>query len=223
MSDDQLLVEKSGSKLIISLNRPQVVNALTEGMLVGINAALDEAEKDDSVLVVVLRGNGGKGFCSGLDRKDMARMSEEGRGREIFGLIYGTAKRIDAFDKPVVSIIHGHTIAAGGQLATAADLIVAGENLKLVEPEMRSTGFNDESWPVRLGRTLGPVRAKRYVLLAEPVSGQEALQLGLVSLCVPNDELEETGLRLADQIAGYLPNVVRSTLKLIDSGAGSKS
>jgi enoyl-CoA hydratase/carnithine racemase len=215
-------VEGAGEKMILTLNRPERVNALTEGVLKAIGDALDEAERDENVRVIVLRGAGPKGFCSGLDRADMARLADEGRRMDIFTLIYGLAKRIDAFPKPVISLVHGHCIAAGGQLATAADLVIAAEDAKIVEPEMRMGGFNDESWARRLGRTLGPVRAKRYVLLAEPLSGREALDLGMVSLVVPEADLWATGDRLADQIAGYLPHVVTKTLQLIDEGAGAK-
>jgi enoyl-CoA hydratase/carnithine racemase len=215
-------VEGAGEKLILTLNRPERVNALTEGLLKAINAALDEAERDENVRVVVLRGAGPKGFCSGLDRADMARLREADRPMDIFTLIYGLAKRIDAFPKPVISLVHGHCIAAGGQLATAADLIIAAEDAKIVEPEMRMGGFNDESWARRLGRTLGPIRAKRYVLLAEPLSGQEAYDLGMVSMVVPEADLWATGDRIADQLASYLPNVVTKTLRLIDEGSGAK-
>lgn len=222
-----ILVERfpgatGGEKMVITLNRPERVNALTEGMLAGLHAALDAAEGDPAVRVVVLRGAGPKGFCSGLDRAEMARLADDGRRMDIFigpHGIYPTAKRVDAFPKPVISLVHGHCIAAGGQLATAADLIIAAEGARIVEPEMRMTGFNDDSWAMRLGRVLGPVRAKRYVLLAEPVSGREAYELGLVSLVVPDDELWAVGDRLADQIAGYRPEVVAKTLALIDRGA----
>ncbi|GIW06798.1 MAG: enoyl-CoA hydratase [Dehalococcoidia bacterium] len=220
---ERIAVESGGEKMVITLNRPERVNALTESVLQGLHAALDEAERDEAVRVIVLRGAGPKGFCSGLDRADMARLADEGRRMDIFTGpfgIYPTAKRIDAFPKPVISLVHGHCIAAGGQLASAADLIIAAEGAKIVEPEMRMGGFNDESWAMRLGRILGPVRAKRYVLLAEPISGREAYELGLVSLVVPDEELWATGDRLADQIAGYLPHVVSKTLALIDRGSG---
>jgi enoyl-CoA hydratase/carnithine racemase len=221
---ERLAVASGGEKMVITLNRPERVNALTEAMLRGLHAALDEAEADEAVRVVVLRGAGPKGFCSGLDRAEMARLAEEGRRMDIFTGpvgIYPTAKRVDAFPKPVISLVHGHCIAAGGQLASAADLIVAAEGARIVEPEMRMGGFNDESWAMRLGRILGPVRAKRYVLLAEPLSGREAYEIGLVSLVVPDDDLWATGDRLADQLAGYLPQVVSKTIALIDRGAGA--
>lgn len=217
-------VEGAGEKMTITLNRPERVNALTEGVFLALHAALDEAEHDEAVRVVILRGAGPKGFCSGLDRADMARLAEEGRRLDLFTGpqgVYSTAKRIDAFPKPVISLVHGHAIAAGVQLATAADLIIAAENSKIVEPEMRMGGFNDESWALRLSRTIGPVRAKRYILLAEPLSGREAYELGLVSLVVPDDELWATGDKIANQIAEYIPQVVSKTMAMIDRGAAS--
>src|SRR5262245_28245124 len=110
---DRVPFEGEGAKLVITLNRPERVNAFTEPMFQALNAALDEAERDAEIRVVVLGGNGEKGFCSGLDRGDLARLTEEGRQKQVYNWIYGTAKRIDAFPKPVIAKVHGHCIAAG--------------------------------------------------------------------------------------------------------------
>lgn len=220
MAEDLVLIEKSGSKLTITLNRPEAINALTVEMFDAINKGLDQAQADDEVRVVVLKGAGTRGFSSGLDRKEMEKLRGEG-SLAIYHGVYGTAKRIDTFPKPVIALIQGHCIAAAGQLATAADFIIAGESLKILEPELRMGGFNDESWPLRLGQTLGPIRAKAYVLMGVPLSAEEALRVGLVSLVVPDSELEATGDKWAEQFATYQPNVVTKTLEAIDRGSSS--
>lgn len=220
MSDEPVIVERSGQRVTISLNRPQVINALNIDMLRMIDKALDDAERDEDVRVIVLRGNGDRGFCSGLDTKMLAKYREEGAEEAplTFVRLYALAKRIDAFPKPVISLAHGHCIAAGAQLATAADIVIAADNLKMMENELRSGGFNDESWAMRLGRNLGKLRAKRFVLLIETIGAELAENMGLVSLVVPTAELDATGDRVAEQICSYMPRVVISTLAMIDRG-----
>jgi enoyl-CoA hydratase len=221
MSDEPVLVERKGPKLYITLNRPQAINALTLEMLRIIDRALDEAERDEEVRVVILRGAGDRGFCSGLDTKVLAELRERGaeEGPLTFVRLYAVAKRLDSFPKPVITLVHGHCIAAGAQLATAGDIVLAGESLKLLENELRSTGFNDESWAIRLGRNLGKLRANRFLLLMERLDGPTAQQLGLVTLVVPDDQLAAKGEEIADQIASYLPEVVSRSLLLVEQGA----
>src|SRR5262245_26913584 len=108
MDNAPVLVERTGAKLTITLNRPEVVNALNIEMFELINAALDEAERDEGINVVVFQGNGEKGFCSGLD----VRIREQNPIADLLGYIYPLGARIDAFPKPVISLIFGHVIAA---------------------------------------------------------------------------------------------------------------
>jgi enoyl-CoA hydratase/carnithine racemase len=217
---DRVPFDGEGSKLVITLNRPERVNAFTEEMFTRLNAALDEAERDDDIRVVMIGGNGEKGFCSGLDRNDLARLTEGGRQKLIYGWIYGTAKRIDAFPKPVIAKVHGHCIAAGAHLAFASDLIIAGESARFFEPGVRGTGFDDEEWGKRYGRILGPVRAMRYLLTVEPLTGREAYEIGLASMVVPDDQLDGTADRIAATLGSCTPAVVRRMMELISRGAG---
>ena len=219
MPVDSVIVEKSGSKVTLTLNRPEAINALSLALLQSLDSALDEVEKDDQIKVIVLRGNGPRGFSSGLDRKEGS--VREGEGREaFFKVFYGLMCRIDTFPKAVISLIHGHCIAAGAQLATAADIVIAADNLQLLEPELRGGAFAQEDWPRRLSRMLGPIKAKYYLFAGEPFTAQQALDLGLVSKVVPADELDATGDRLADQIAAYSPIGVPRVLRLVDEESG---
>ncbi|MCS7003399.1 MAG: enoyl-CoA hydratase/isomerase family protein [Dehalococcoidia bacterium] len=219
---DAVLIDQTGPKLYITLNRPEAINALTLDMLRAIDHALDRAEKDQSIRVLILRANGPKGFCAGLDVKLLQQLRASGSEdfTTIFRRLYTIVKRVDTFPKPVISLLDGHCIAAGAQLGTAADIVIVADTLKLVENEMRSGGFMDEQWPVSLGRALGKVRAKRFVLLMETLDGPSAVQLGLATLCVPASELAATGERVADQIASYDPQTVTAVLEQIDRGAG---
>lgn len=210
MSDAPVLVERSGGKLTITLNRPEVVNALNPEMFHLINGALDEAEKNDEITAVVMQANGEKGFCAGLDRNAISGPVP------LMDYIYPLGRRVDRFPKPVISLIFGHVIAAGCQLATAGDLIIAGEGLKIRDFELRSTKFGDDDYPARLLGRMGSLRLKTFLLTIDTFSAQQAQELGLVSMVVPDDQLREVGHRYADQIAGFKPAGVQYTLGLID-------
>ncbi|MFN8533239.1 MAG: enoyl-CoA hydratase/isomerase family protein [Dehalococcoidia bacterium] len=213
-------VEDAGDILFLALNRPEKINALTQAMLNRMNAALDEAERDDSIRVVVVYGRGPRGFCSGLDRAEMNDYAAPTpQTRANVAEMYRTAKRLDLFPKPVVSLVHGHCIGAGTQIAMAADVIIAAKGARISEPEMRMGGFADDDWLRRIGHLLGAVRAKRYLLLKEPLSGQEAESLGMVSLLAADDDLLATGRRVASEIAQMRPAIVERSLRLIDDGA----
>lgn len=218
---EPVLSEKRDGKLIITLNRPEAINALNLDLLRSLNTVVDGAIVDDEVKVVLIQAAGTRGFCAGLDTKQLAQFREkqDGSDREFFTLLYSICKKIDTMPKLVVSAGTGHAIAAGAQILTSADVIIAGEGLKMLENEMRGTGFNDESWPIRLSKQVGPVRAKAYVFLMETLNGREAFELGLVSKVVPDDQLAEYAERVSTQMVAYQKTPVVKTLWLIDQGA----
>lgn len=225
VAESQLIVEREsvaggGETLTIALNRPDKVNAMTEPMLAAMDAALDEAERDDNVRVVLLRGTGSRGFCAGLDRAEMDRYAEQGvRPAGNVAEMYRIAKRIDVFPKPVVSLVHGHCIGAGTQIAAAADIVIVAEGAQISEPEPRMGGFADDEWLRRIGHVMGPMRSKSYLLVGIPLSGREAVEAGLASMVVPDADLLDAGRRVAERLAELQPAIVARTLRLIDEGA----
>lgn len=227
VEDSNVLVEQSGASLTITLNRPQAINALSYGMLQAIDAALEGAEKNDEVRTVILRGAGERGFCAGMDNKD-ASVDLDTREAAIHNL----TRRIAAFPKPVISLIFGHVIAGGARIALAADIIVAGESLRLREghvlpsqhfPVPGGSPIQDDGYVIRLSRQAGRVSAKLFAIADELFTAQQALSLGLVSMVVPDADLGATGDRLAAGIAKYPPKAVSYTLALIDGAADEQA
>lgn len=225
MAESELIVERAslaagGESLTIALNRPDKVNAMTESMLAAMDAALDEAERDDEVRVVLLRGTGSRGFCAGLDRPEMDRYFDQGiRPAANVAEMYRLAKRIDVLPKPVISLVHGHCIGAGTQIAAAADIVIAAEGARISEPEPRMGGFADDEWLRRIGHVMGPMRAKSYLLIGTPLSGREAVEAGIASMVVPDADLLDAGQRVAERLADAQPVIVARTLRLVDEGA----
>jgi enoyl-CoA hydratase/carnithine racemase len=213
-------VEGGGDKLVVIFNRPEKINSLTRAMIDDLNRALDDAEKEPDIRVVLLYAAGTKGFCAGLDRAEMNNYAGSNeQSRALVAYMYATAKRMDVFKKPVITLVQGHCVGAGTQIAMAADLVIAGYGAKISEPEFRMGGFADDEWLRRIGHVLGPMRAKTYVLLTQVLNGQEAAALGMVSMAVPDDELVAKGHEIADNLAKHPLEKMERTLRLIDEGA----
>jgi enoyl-CoA hydratase len=199
-----LIYETKDKVGYVTLNRPERHNALSSQLLDDIAAVLDYAENDKSVNVIVMKG-AGKSFCSGFDNNDSYyRTPPEGgwtykNSHDILNKhVYELYTRLWGFPKPTIAQIHGHCIDAGCYLQLLCDISVAAEDAKLGHPAQRWGGSQSMPlWQFYLG-----VKKARYLLMSgRMISGKEADQMGLVSLSVPRDKLEEEVNTLAAEIA----------------------
>lgn len=223
-----ILYETAGPVATITLNRPEVANAQDTQMIDELDAALDRADADDAIRVVVLAANG-KHFSAGHDLKALVgdvepdrwrlmRETPEGKYHHEKVMYFDRCLRIRDFRKPTIAAVHGKCIAAGVMLACMADLIVASEDASFQNPVLRMTGaaveILVEPWEM-------PARkAKEFLLAAETFSAAEALRLGMVNRVVPRAELAAAVQELAERIALVPPAtaqvVKRSINKTLD-------
>jgi len=208
MEFETVIYETKNKIGYITLNRPERHNALSSQLLDDIDAVLNHAEADRSVNVIVLKG-AGKSFCSGFDNDDSYyRTPPEGgwnyrNSYEILNKhVYEKYPRIWGFPKPTIAQIHGHCIDAGCYLQLLCDISVAAEDAILGHPAQRWGGAQSMPlWQLYLG-----VKKARYLLMSgRRISGKEAEQMGLVSISVPRDKLEEEVNKLAAEIAEIPP------------------
>lgn len=180
----------------ITMNRPDKRNALNHGLIDDLDAAFQEAEKDRSVRAVVLAANGGS-FCAGYDLKGSyyTRPPEED-GRWTAGNALMTLRGIEQFyqriwncPKPTIARVHGHALAAGCYLQLLCDISVAAEDAQLGHPAVKMGGVSSMPlWQIALG-----MKKARYLLLTgRIIDGREAERIGLVSMAVPEAELDAT-------------------------------
>jgi 2-(1,2-epoxy-1,2-dihydrophenyl)acetyl-CoA isomerase len=213
----ELLSHLDAGVLTLTLNRPEVRNALTAGMLTALAQALDEAERSSDVRVVVLAG-AGQSFCAGGDVKGFAR------GESIFGPMSdpdirasrqvtaqrATSVRLWHFPKPTLALLNGPAVGAGLALALACDLRYA-----CAEATLR-TGFinvglaGDFGCSWFLNQLVGPARAKELLYLSPPLSAAEARHWGLVSEVFASDVLAAQGRDLARRLAGSSQPALRA-------------
>jgi enoyl-CoA hydratase len=208
---ESIIYEKDRGRARITLNRPEKLNALSVALQRELNAALREADNDNDVHCVVLKG-AGRAFSAGYDLTAGGRPSEADetyanvyRGRvtledDIWQLEQGQQLRMVIFDmhKPVIGQVHGYCLAGGTDLVFLCDMVIAAEDAVIGFPPVRSMGSPVAHMWTYLA---GPQWAKRLLLTGDSVSGSEAANIGLVMQAVPSAELEQTVESLADKMA----------------------
>jgi 2-(1,2-epoxy-1,2-dihydrophenyl)acetyl-CoA isomerase len=201
MNFSTLLTPMTGGVLTITMNRPDVYNALNEQMKADLNEAFREAEKDPAVRCVVLRGTGDKAFCAGQDLKEHGttkRSLKESLERSYNPLI----RRMRTMEKPVIGMINGVAAGAGCSLALACDMRVMSSGAKLIEVFVRIALVPDSGSHWFLPRLVGMGRAFEYAATGRDCGAEEAERVGLVNRVVSPDDLEKATMELAQTLAG---------------------
>ena len=197
---DTLLYDLQNSILTITMNRPEVYNALNEMMKKELNDAFREAEKDPAVRCVVLRGAGEKAFCSGQDLKEhqgQKRSLKESLQKGYNPLI----RKMRGIEKPVIGMINGVAAGAGLSIALACDLRIMADTAKLIEVFVRIALIPDSGSHWMLPRLVGMAKAFEYSALGDDIPAAEAERVGLVNRVVPAPELEKETMALAHRLA----------------------
>jgi enoyl-CoA hydratase/carnithine racemase len=227
MADESAVTyEVTGAIARITLNRPRSRNALSAEVTSGLLAALDRAECDDAVRVVVLTGAGDRAFCAGGDLSALGALGgahrsaggqAAGRAAAAGGNAGGAAaagrsarlfQAMREFSKPLIARLAGHALGGGLGLAVSCDIAIAADDVKLATPEI-----NVGLWPMMimavLGRNMAPKQAFKLYYTGEPVPAAEAVRIGLLTEAVPRDRLDERVDELAGVIAAKSPVATR--------------
>ena len=207
MSDTTLLVDVADGVARVTLNRPEVRNALNATLLGGIEAALHRLEDDPAARVIVLRGAGDRAFCAGADLRHVGDRGTTLQARESFGGLARVLERMARMRTPIVAQVHGYALAGGCGLAAGADIVVAADDAVFGLPEIK-VGLLPLIVMAPILRTVGRKRGMLMILSGEPVTAREALEMGLVSRVVPRAELEAAVGALARTLAGYSPTAL---------------
>jgi len=210
---ESVAVERRGFTQVITINRPEVKNALDGAAARALAAAADELDADDDLRVGVLTGAGGT-FCAGMDLKAYLRGDKpniEGRG---FGGITTTPPR-----KPLIAAVEGWALAGGFELMLACDLVVAGEGSKFGVPEVKRALVAGGGAAILLPRRIPYAAAMELLLTGEAIDAVRAAQLGLVNRLVPDGTALDGALRLAEAIAANGPLAVAVTKQIARSQA----
>jgi enoyl-CoA hydratase/carnithine racemase len=204
---ETLLVEAVDGVATVTLNRPEVRNALNPTMLAELEAALAAAEGDPACRAVVLRGAGDKAFCAGADLKGVGERGTTLQARASFGGLPRVLEAMWRMKTPVIAQVHGFALAGGCGLAAGCDIVIAAEDAVFGLPEIK-IGLLPLVVMAPILRAVGRKRGMLMILSGEQVSAREAYEMGLVSRLVPRGELESAVRGLARTLAGFSPAAV---------------
>ncbi|MEH3086901.1 MAG: enoyl-CoA hydratase/isomerase family protein [Xylophilus ampelinus] len=206
-----LLVDDRGAVRILTLDRPEKHNALNTALTRALLDALRAADADPAVRAVVLTG-AGKSFCAGADTGEFSALVPEDPQAVTARADLTTALHLvfSQMGKPVVSAVRGNALGGGAGLAIACDLCVMSETARFGYPELRH-GIVAAVVMANLVRQVGRKQAFELVALAEPLDGAGARALGLCNRVVPDAEVLDTALRLAETVAGWNPLAMATT------------
>ncbi len=199
MPYENVIYEVDGHVASITMNRPDKLNALSEGLVSDIVAAVEEASADNDVRAVILKA-AGRAFSAGYDISPGAEPWDENLGTKFLAFRVNTNQWLKIWNspKPIVAQVHGYCLAGGTDLALSCDIVVAAENATFGLPDVRGIeSVQNHMWTY----LVGPQWAKRMMLTGDPIDGKTAERIGLVLKAAPPEELESEVKTLAGRIA----------------------
>ncbi len=202
--NEVILYEKRGTVAWITLNRPQALNAISDELRAAVPLAIERAEADDEVRVMVFTGAGERAFCAGADVKGFGDVGSlvkyrQNRAHEHWILAFDRAR------KPMIAAIHGYCLGGGLEIAMACDIRIASDDAKFGLPEVARGTLPGSGGTQRLARIVGLGRALDIALTADQIDAKAAHGMGLISRLVPRAELLAAAEKLAQRIAGHAP------------------
>ncbi|KRE56055.1 enoyl-CoA hydratase [Arthrobacter sp. Soil736] len=206
-------VERRGHVLIVTLNRPEARNAINLDVMIGVGEALELAEADSNIWVVIITGAGEKSFCAGADLKAAASgelTSDNDRIRR-----WGFAGYVHHhISKPTIAAVNGFALGGGTEIVLASDLAVAAEHATFGLPEVKRGIYAGAGGAFRLGQQIPKKAAMEVILTGQPITAARALELGLVNRVVPAESVLDAALELAEAICANAPLAVQASKRI---------
>lgn len=204
---EDILYEKKENIAKITINRPEVLNAIRTVTLREIAEALQDAELDCDIRVVVITGSGDKAFCVGGDAKEISEGAGYGKGNGYWHTQVHRAIRY--LEKPVIAAVNGLCIGGGNILQLMCDLTIAADTAKFGQAGPRVGSFDAGYGIGLMARVIGEKRAREVWFLCRQYSASEAIQMGMVNKAVPKDELEHEVAALCKEIIDLSPTALK--------------
>jgi len=216
-----VLFEARGNIGLVSLNRPEKLNALNYALIDQLMALLDRIEDDAAIRAVVLTGAGDRAFSAGADITEFSESVKQGPDAAVKAFVrrgQAMTARIEAFPKPIIAAVNGIAFGGGCEITEAAHLAFASDKATFAKPEI-SIGIPPTfGGTQRLPRLAGRKRALEYLLTGDPFSPQRAYEMGLVNRVVPHDQLFPATFELASRILRHSPIAASRIITAVTRG-----
>ncbi len=214
---ETLRISNSDGVARITISREKALNALNTQVLDELNVAIDEIDKDKSIRVLVITGQGEKAFVAGADIKEISDLTSETakafaeKGQKVF-------RRLEVLKCPVIAAVNGFALGGGLELALSCDFIVASENAIFGLPEVTLGLIPGFGGTQRLSRIVSPSTARRLIYTGEKLDAKKAYEIGLVTEVVPQEELFKVVDKITGKISALAPVAIAHAKEAIDRG-----
>jgi crotonobetainyl-CoA hydratase len=213
-STPAVLTERDGNILIITINRPEARNAVNQAVHVALGEALEEAERDSEIRVVIVTGAGDAAFCAGADLKALAR-GERLAPDDPVQAAWGFAGFVEhPIGKPIIAAVNGFALGGGTELVLASDLAISVDTAQFGLPEVKRGILAAAGGAFRIVEQLPRKLAMEILLTGDPISAARALELGLINQVVPAAELMNAARKLAARISVNAPLSVQASKRI---------
>ena len=217
MTYQTLLFDVKDGVAVVTINRPDKLNALNDQVMAELADAADRIATDPAIKGAILTGAGPKSFVAGADISDLAKQGPfDGKARAMRG--QGVLRRLETCGKPVIAAVNGFALGGGCELAMACHMRIASENAKFGQPEVKLGIAPGYGGTQRLPRLVGKGVAMQLILTAEMIDAAEAYRIGLVNKVVPANELMAETEKMLRGILSMGPLAVRLSMEAIDHG-----
>ena len=217
----QIKIQKDNKIGIITVNRPESLNAMNKDVIIEFISRVDELLLDEDIKVIIITGSGEKAFIAGADIKLMQKMSKK-EAHEFAILGHKLTDVIENSDKPVIAAVNGFALGGGCEVALACHIRVASDNAIFAQPEVKIGLLPGWGGTQRLPRIVGKGLANEIIITGRNITAQEAQQIGLVNKVVSKEELINSCLDIANLIIKNSPNAVSNSIKLINLSSGTE-
>ncbi len=219
MTYETILDERHGGVAIVTLNRPNVLNALNGTMIREVTTAFRDLEADSTVRVVILTGAGDRAFAAGADISELNALPSATEGARLARAGQALTLQLEAMRKPVIAAVNGFALGGGCELAMSCDIRLASERAKFGQPEINLGLLPGYGGSQRTPRLVGRGMAMLLCLTGELIDAPEAYRIGLVERLYPPAELLREATRIAEVIAAKSPLAVAAVKRAIDAGS----
>jgi crotonobetainyl-CoA hydratase len=215
-NNNPVLFERSGRVAIVTLNRPEVMNAVNGPLWLALGEALEEFSRDPALWVLIITAAGDRSFCAGTDLKAKAKGEMEVSERMASWGYAGVVRHY--ISKPIIAAVNGYALGGGTELALACDLIIASERATFGLPEVKVGLLAGAGGLLRLSRQIPLKLAMHCILTGNSLSAEEAKRWGLINEVVPHDRLLSSAIALAETICENSPSAVMASKDIVYRG-----